>query len=67
MIHEQIRRRLKNDRPMTSITLRIPADVDEWSVAIGHFRRVAPCGTAATDPVDPPKTATVAAAAALLA
>ena len=27
MIHEQIRKRLKKDRPMTSITLRIPADV----------------------------------------
>jgi hypothetical protein len=27
MIHERIKKRLKQDRPMTSITLRVPADV----------------------------------------
>ena len=27
MIHERIKKRLKKDRPMTSITLRVPADV----------------------------------------
>ena len=42
-ITERLKARLAKDRPMTSITLRIPVDVVESMKAIAPKRGIKPC------------------------
>jgi hypothetical protein len=39
MIPHRLKARLSKDRPLTAITLRIPADVDEWLKTIALHER----------------------------
>jgi hypothetical protein len=45
VINERLKKRLKKDRPSTTITMRIPADVVESLKAVAPMRGVTACQT----------------------